>query len=90
MVLSLRELSTGAPHPLARNPDIVVDPINGNQGKLSIMMEIVGPRLLLFLTWYRGQLRPGQQEEQDKLLLFNWWEGTKIAVRWRPSRSLIN
>ena len=83
VILSLRELSTGAPHPLARNPDIVVDPVEDHQllqGKLSIMLEIVGPRLLLLLTWHRS-LQRVRQREQDKLFLFNWWEGTKVVVR---------
>ncbi|EJD05128.1 uncharacterized protein FOMMEDRAFT_154315 [Fomitiporia mediterranea MF3/22] len=43
IVLSFRELSTGAPHPLAKRPDVFVDPVYGHEGKLSIMMEIVGP-----------------------------------------------
>ncbi|EJD05129.1 uncharacterized protein FOMMEDRAFT_145732 [Fomitiporia mediterranea MF3/22] len=83
IVLSFRELSTGAPHPLAKHPDIFVDPVHGHEGKLSIMMEIVGPRLLLLLTWSRTVNRRFAQP-QDKLLLFNWWEGRKVAAETAP------
>ena len=81
IVLSFRELSTGAPHPLAKHPDIVVDPVHGHEGKLSVMMEIVGPRLLLLLAWSRTMPGGGLIQHQTKLLLFNWWEGRKVAVR---------
>ncbi|KAL5520572.1 hypothetical protein ACEPAG_9796 [Sanghuangporus baumii] len=89
IMLSLRELSTGAPHPLAKNPDIVVDPVENNQllqGKLSIMLEIVGPRLLLLLTWHRT-LQRIRQHDEDKLLLFNWWEGTKVLSEIAPQQT---
>ena len=87
VILCLRELSTGEPHPLARNPDIVIDPVSGDHGKLSIMLEIVGPRLLLLLTWNRGlRFLRDPEDEQDKLLLFNWWEGTMVTVSPQVSR----
>ncbi|KAH8115071.1 hypothetical protein DFH11DRAFT_144236 [Phellopilus nigrolimitatus] len=79
IVVYLIEFSTGRPHPLAQNPEIVVGESTSEWGKMSIMMEIVGPRLLLLLTW-RSLPRRTENRARDILILVNWWEGRAITA----------
>lgn len=39
--------------------------------KLSIVMEIVGPSLMLLLSWPLSRVA----DRKDVLLLVNWWTG---------------
>ncbi|THH03895.1 hypothetical protein EW145_g5925 [Phellinidium pouzarii] len=82
IVIYLRELSSGKPHPLAHRPEMVVGGITNNRSKMSIMMEIVGPRLLLLMTWRPVSRRLGNRD--DTLLLINWWEGRLIMETNAP------
>ena len=89
--LHLRQLSTGLPHPLAREPDIVLGKARHVWGKMSIMLEIVGPRLVLLMTW-RGLIfvQHRVQAGWDTLLLINWWDGRIIQVNLFYPRELIS
>ena len=78
-MLSLRELSTGLPHPLAKRPDMILGRASGTTLRLSIMMEIVGPRLILLLTWNSQSLRVST-DERNALFCINWWDGAIVAV----------
>lgn len=76
--LRLHEHSTGCPHPFAENPVIHIMHSKRTWGKLSIMIEISGPSLLLLLSWH--SLGRGHVEMDDVLYLINWWSGEILAV----------
>lgn len=73
--LHLKQFSTGLPHPHADRPVIPLGRAAKSWRKLSIRMEIVGPFLMLLLSWPRS----GVAGSGDILLLVNWWTG-EIAI----------
>ena len=72
--LHLVQFSTGRPHPLAACPIIPVDEYALDFHRVSVMIEIVGPLLLLLLT------RPFAEDAPDKLFLFDWMRGELLVV----------
>ena len=72
--LHLIQFSTGEPHPLATCPIIPVDEYPLDFHRVSVMIEIVGPLLLLLLTRHQADTTP------DKLFLFDWMRGELLIV----------
>lgn len=74
----LIELSTGKPHPYARESEILVGEALRVWGKMSIMVEIVGPKLVLLMSWRALHIAPAAH---DCLILLQWQKGILIIVR---------
>ena len=46
----------------------------------SIMLEIVGPRLVLLLMWSPTD-RANHVGDRNVLMMINWWDGNIVVVR---------
>lgn len=77
IVIFLLELSTGRPHPYAIQPELVVGEALRDWGKMSIMMEIVGSKLVLLMSWRILRIAPAAH---DCLIVLNWQKGHLIFV----------
>lgn len=76
IILHLRQFSTGLSHPHAVRSEVPVGRSVKSWRKLSIMMEIVGPCLMLLLSWPLS----AEDSSIDILLLVNWWTGEIVIV----------
>lgn len=71
--LILLNISTGEYHISARQPVIYVTDTAFDQGHCSVMLEIVGDRLALLLTF--------DTEVDDMFYLYDWRSGSLQTVR---------
>lgn len=79
--LHVRQFSTGDAHPAAAKSKIDVGTSRNLPAgeKLSVTIEVVGPYLILLLTWTVHD--DDDNELTDRLILFNWCTGQRIVVR---------
>jgi hypothetical protein len=72
--MHLQQMSTGAPHPQARNPRISILETFEIESRPALMLEIVGDVLALFLTWH------GLRAPRDTLYIMDWKAGVVTMV----------
>jgi len=76
--LRLCQFSTGTPHPAATKPTIDLGTKHETWGRMSIMIEVVGPYLVLLLNWNMDEVDPAVGP-RDRLMLFNWYSGEMVV-----------
>ncbi|KLO16088.1 hypothetical protein SCHPADRAFT_901780 [Schizopora paradoxa] len=76
--LHLRQFSTGEYHASAKKPVVDLGVSRSGWGKMSMMMEVVGPYLLLLLSWSSNE-EEGDDDKRDRLLLIDWKSGEKLV-----------
>lgn len=80
IILFFIELSTGRPHPYSRVKEMVLGNALREWGRMSIMMEIVGSKLVLMMSWQSPSLFEDVNVDEI-LMLVNWQKAEILVVR---------